>query len=157
MTRITFTAEEQHEDIIEDVRQDIDTESTAAAVRECIERASILQQREADLQQRIDDLQQENERLQGEHEEQIEKIRQEHEAEIEEIRQEHEEQIADLERENERLQRQLIATNKRVEEHTELVRTVERQQSLAERKASAGVLTRAKWWLVGMSDDEKED
>lgn len=52
------------------------------------------------------------------------------------------------------LRDQLAATNRRVDQHQDLVRTVERQQSLAERKASAGVLTRAKWWLVGMGDEE---
>lgn len=116
MGRITFTAEEQHEDIIEDVLQEIDAESTAGAVRECIERAAAMQQRDAELQQRIEELERENQRLKNE-------------------------------------KRTIIQQR---EEHTELVNTVERQQSLAERKASAGVLTRAKWWLVGM-DDEKGD
>lgn len=61
-----------------------------------------------------------------------------------------------LEQENERLRREKRLILEQREEHTELVRAVESERSLAERKASAGVLTRAKWWLVGMDDDEKE-
>lgn len=66
MGRITFTAEAQHEDIIEDIKTETDVESTAAAVRECIERAADLQQREEVLQQQIEDFKQENERLRNE-------------------------------------------------------------------------------------------
>ena len=73
MGRITFTAEAQHEDIIENVKTEIDAESTAAAVRECIERAvdlqqcdEGLQQREEALQQQLENVKQENERLQNE-------------------------------------------------------------------------------------------
>lgn len=79
-----------------------------------------------------------------------------HEEEIEELRAQYEERIEHLESENDRLQRQLVATNKRVDQHTELIRTVERQQSLAERKARAGLLTKTKWALFGMSDDADE-
>ncbi|WP_122091170.1 hypothetical protein [Halalkalicoccus subterraneus] len=39
-------------------------------------------------------------------------------------------------------------------EHTELVNTVKEEQNLAKRKVNASVLTRAKWWLVGMSGEE---
>lgn len=81
--------------------------------------------------------------------------RDEYETEIKELKAEYESEIEDLKNENERLQRQLIATNKRVEEHTDLVRTVERQQSLAERKARAGLLTKTKWALFGMSDEDE--
>lgn len=41
------------------------------------------------------------------------------------------------------------------EEHTDLVRAIEREQSREDRRAQAGVLTRAKWWLVGMEDDRE--
>lgn len=51
----------------------------------------------------------------------------------------------DLEQENARLQRQLMATNQRVEEHTELVEYVEDELSYRE----AGLGTRMKWWLFG--------
>jgi hypothetical protein len=40
------------------------------------------------------------------------------------------------------------------EEHTELVRAVGEERSLAERQAAAGVATRAKWWLFGMGDND---
>ena len=36
----------------------------------------------------------------------------------------------------------------------ELVAAVEREQTLSEKKAKAGIVTRAKWWLVGMDDEE---
>lgn len=42
------------------------------------------------------------------------------------------------------------------EEHTELVRAVESERSLAERKARAGLLAKAKWMFFAMSDDKKE-
>lgn len=87
MGRITFTAEQQHEDIIEDAKDDIDTESTAGAVRACIERAATLQQREADLQQRIDNLERENERLRNEKRALID-AREEHAALVEYVEEE---------------------------------------------------------------------
>ncbi|WP_238532969.1 hypothetical protein [Halalkalicoccus jeotgali] len=40
------------------------------------------------------------------------------------------------------------------EEHTELVNAVKEERTLAKQKANAGVFTRAKWWLVGMGDDD---
>lgn len=62
----------------------------------------------------------------------------------------------DLENERDRLQRQLTATNKRQEEVTELVEYVERERSLSERKAQAGIVTRAKWLITGMPTEEAE-
>lgn len=57
MSRITFTADEQHEAILEEVEDEDDVDSQAGAVRTCIERADALQQdlieREEELQQRI--------------------------------------------------------------------------------------------------------
>ena len=61
-----------------------------------------------------------------------------------------------LQQEAERLRREKRLILEQREEHTELVRAVQNEQTLAERKASAGALTRAKWWLTGMPDDEKE-
>lgn len=65
----------------------------------------------------------------------------------------------DVHTENERLRRELQAANRRVDEHQELVRYVETERSIQERReqrerrrAEAGVLKRAKWWLVGMRD-----
>lgn len=67
----------------------------------------------------------------------------------------------DLEQENERLRRQLAATNRRVDEHRELVEYVEEQREVEhrreereQRRAQASVFTRAKWWLTGMPGDE---
>ena len=51
------------------------------------------------------------------------------------------------------LQRQLAAANRRIDVTNELVRAVEREQTLHEKKAKAGIVTRAKWWFVGMDDE----
>lgn len=61
---------------------------------------------------------------------------------------EYEDRIENLEAGNERLRRQLVATNQRVEEHTDLVQYVE--DELSYREASLG--TRVKWWLFGKDD-----
>lgn len=70
----------------------------------------------------------------------------------------------DLKRENERLRDQLAATNRRIDEHQELVEYVEEERSVQrqreereQRRAQAGVLTRAKWWITGMPADEETD
>lgn len=65
-------------------------------------------------------------------------------------------QYDDVKRENERLRSEKRTIIEQREEHTDLVRTVERQQSLAERKARAGLLTKTKWALFGMDDDSDE-
>lgn len=138
MSRIMFSAEERHEEAIERVKSEEDLDSTSAAVRECIDRMIEMQQREEELQQRVD--------------KRVEELQQraaEREAELQQ-------RIDRLETENERLnaeKRQILAQR---EEHTELVRTVERQQSLAERKAHAGLLTKTKWVLFGMPDNESD-
>lgn len=58
------------------------------------------------------------------------------------------ETVEELKTERDRLHRQLIATNQRVEEHTELVEYVEEERSWRE----AGIATRAKWWLFGKGE-----
>jgi len=70
----------------------------------------------------------------------------------------------DLEAEVDRLQRELAATNRRVDEHQELVAYVEDERQMQRRredrermKETAGVLTRAKWWVTGMPDPESDD
>lgn len=70
------------------------------------------------------------------------------------------ERVAELESElehsearREELQSKLITTTEKVEASNELVRVVEEEQSLEARRAQAGVLTRAKWWLTGMPGD----
>jgi Ribbon-helix-helix protein, copG family len=71
-------------------------------------------------------------------------------AKCDRLRNEYEEQIEELERETERTHREKRLVVEQPEEHTEFVNTVKEERSLAKRKANAGVLTRAKWWLVGM-------
>lgn len=110
MSRITFTAEESHKDYLTDLEERDNIDSTAAAVRYCIEVTAEAQQHDAELQQHVEELQQEVDRLQNE-------------------------------------KRTLI--NDR-QEKQELVEYVETEKSLSERKAQAGVITRAKWWLTGM-------
>ena len=62
-----------------------------------------------------------------------------------------------LQQEAERLRREKRLILEQREEHTELVRAVAREQSREDRRAQAGVLTRAKWWLVGMDDDDEKE
>ena len=61
---------------------------------------------------------------------------------------------ADLETELERTKRAHRQLLDQREEHTELVRAVERERTLEERRASAGVLTRARWWFTGVPEEE---
>ncbi|MFC6764874.1 hypothetical protein [Natrinema soli] len=64
MSRITFTAEGSYENYLSELEQRDDIDSTAVAVRHCIEVTEESQQRDAELQQRVEELHQENERLQ---------------------------------------------------------------------------------------------
>ena len=66
-------------------------------------------------------------------------------------------EVDDLKNENKELRNQLAATNQRIDEVNDLVEYVDEQRSLErsreereERRAKAGILTRAKWYLVGM-------
>lgn len=67
----------------------------------------------------------------------------------------YEREVEQLQTDVERLQNEKRTILDQREEHTELVQTIERQQSLAERKAKAGLLTKTKWALFGMSDDSE--
>lgn len=64
------------------------------------------------------------------------------------------ERISDLETENERLRREKRLVLEQREEHTELVNTVKEEQSLAKRKAEAGLGTKTKWALFRMSNED---
>jgi len=66
---------------------------------------------------------------------------------------EYEDDIAELEREVERQQRERRQLLEVRDEHQELVEVVQDEQSLAQRRAQAGVLTRAKWWFAGMPSE----
>lgn len=79
------------------------------------------------LQAEYDRLQEEHDRLQSKHD--------------------------DLQTEVERVRREKRQILEQREEHTELVKTVERERSLMERKQQAGIVTRAKWLLTGMPDE----
>lgn len=100
MGRITITAYEQHEEILDRVQAEDDLDSEAAAVRECIERAERLQQelttREAELMQQIE---------------------------------QREDQISELEQKVERLENEKHTLIQDRQERTELVRYVEEEIS----------------------------
>lgn len=157
MQRITISLpDDLHNRFIKLADEDGPYDSKSEAVRGLIhDLEGDIQEYEAELRDAYDQLQQCEERVQ-ECEDELTSTREEHEREIEELKAQYEERIESLETENERLHRQLAATNKRVDQHQELVRTVERQQSLAERKARAGLLTKTKWALFGMSDEPDE-
>jgi chromosome segregation ATPase len=65
-----------------------------------------------------------------------------------------ERQLAEAERDLERVRQEKRLILAEREEHQDLVRAVEQEQSIQERRAMAGVLTRAKWWLTGMDEEE---
>jgi len=72
--------------------------------------------------------------------------------------------IDSLEARNRDLTNQLAESNRRIDGAAELVEYVEEERSLAQRreerekqKDEAGVLKRAKWWLVGMPSDEERE
>jgi len=70
--------------------------------------------------------------------------------ELEQTVEEQREEIERLRADVGRLQNEKQQILSQREEHTELVRAVEKEQTLAERKAKAGLLTRMKWTLTGM-------
>lgn len=61
--------------------------------------------------------------------------------------------ISDLEARVSELESELMHANSRIDSANTAIDTVERQQSLAERKARAGLVTKAKWALFGMDDE----
>jgi chromosome segregation ATPase len=65
-------------------------------------------------------------------------------------------EVAELETDVERLQNEKRQILQQREEHTELVRQVERERSLQERKAEAGLGQRVKWAIFGMDKDSEE-
>ena len=68
--------------------------------------------------------------------------------EVDELR----ERLDELETERDRLQRELRASNRRYDDHTELVEYVQEERSLARRRHNASAIQRAKWWLFGGDD-----
>lgn len=70
--------------------------------------------------------------------------------EVENMRGEHEQEVKQLQAKVDDLQRQLMSANQRIDDVNELKEYIESEKSLSERKAKAGVLTRAKWWFTGM-------
>lgn len=62
-------------------------------------------------------------------------------------------QIERLQEENQRLHNERNTILNAREENTELVEYVEEERSMTKRKAQAGILTRGKWWLMGMDDE----
>lgn len=63
-------------------------------------------------------------------------------------------EIEDLERENDRLQRERRQILDQRDEHTELVAAVQEERTLEQRRASAPVTERLKWWFTGIPDGE---
>lgn len=62
----------------------------------------------------------------------------------------------DLEARLEDLRRQLAEVRSREDDVDEIVRYVEHERSIQERKARAGIVTRAKWFLTGMEGQDEE-
>jgi hypothetical protein len=64
------------------------------------------------------------------------------------------ERVGDLEQQVERLEREKRLILEERDEHRQLVRAVEQEQSLAEERAQAGLATRVRWWLFGRDEGE---
>ena len=62
--------------------------------------------------------------------------------------------VAELEQELDRATRERRQLLEQREEHSQLVAAVERERSIQERKAQAGLGQRVKWAIFGMDDDE---
>ena len=103
-------------------------ENNAEAIRETIRRAKRLDEKNTELFEQVEG-----------HKRTLRKLRNE---------------IDDLETDVERLQNEKQQILEQREEHSELVRAVERERTLQERKAQAGLATRAKWAIFGMDDEE---
>lgn len=114
----------------------------------------------------------EHDRSRSEHLREVVDSRHDDPPEVERLREERDalrEQVADLQTELEQLERdrqsaeaevdeltsKLAAAHERIDTTNELVRVAESDLSVRERKQRAGVLTRARWWLTGMDDDEE--
>lgn len=135
MERITPYVREEHIEQIKEMQKSADSDiSDAEAVRRIFDRAADVKRSEAEV-----------ESLRSEHDAELERLRSEYEAEIER----YEAEIDSLEARVDDLQRQLAATNQRVDEHKELVRYVE--DELTYRQAGLG--KRLKWWMFGKSDE----
>ena len=107
----------------------------------------------------LDDEADEHGRTRSEHVREVIRARDEHDrirSEYEAKLSEYEDRIEDLERENERLKREKRLILEQREENTELVNAVKEERSLAKRKAEAGLLTKTKWALFGMKDEESD-
>lgn len=60
-------------------------------------------------------------------------------------------EIEELHNKIDRLEREKRMILEHREEHTELVESLQREESRQDRLAKAGILTRARWWLTGMN------
>lgn len=103
-------------------------ENNAEAVREVVRHAQELEQRVEDLEEQL-----------AEREEEVATLKQ---------------RVEELEVDRERLQNEKRQILEQREEHTDLVRQVERERTLAERKAQAGLGQKLKWAVFGMDDEE---
>lgn len=61
--------------------------------------------------------------------------------------------VEECEQRVEELRDQLAAANNRIDATNEIVRYVESEKTLEEKRRSAGLATRTKWWLFGMDDE----
>jgi Arc/MetJ-type ribon-helix-helix transcriptional regulator len=59
-------------------------------------------------------------------------------------------EIEELHNKVDRLEREKQMILEHREEHTDLVESIQREESRQDRLAKASVFTRAKWWLTGM-------
>lgn len=136
MPRVTLTLDDEADTTLERLStEDGPFESKSAAAREIIPAYETLKE-QAD-----------------EHERELAKLRSQHADELQAQANQFENEIDDLETELERVHREKRQILEQREEHQDLVRAVEREQSRADRRARAGMVKRAKWFVFGMNDE----
>lgn len=144
MQRVTLTLDEQSEEILEELQESEDLDSRSEAARVALGR--------------ISELRAELEALEAQYEED----KREYEQRITELTEEYEEEISELDTEvkharakRDELREKLTATAQSVEASNELVEKVERNQTIQEKRAQAGFVTRLKYWWGGMEIEEE--
>lgn len=149
MEPITLRLEE---DTLERVEDEADEEGLKRAeyLREIVANRNEHEEIRREYEEKLSEYEEKLERLRAEYESELNAIEAEYQERIDDLKSE----IDDLEMEIQRVHREKRQILEQREEHTELVKQVEQERSLAERKAQAGILTRTKWLITGMPAEE---
>ena len=149
MEPITLRLEE---DTLEKIEKEAEEQDLKRAqyLRKIVANRSKHEEVQREYETKLSEYEEKLERLQAEHESELDAIQAEYQKQIDNL----ESEVDDLETEIQRVHREKRQILEQRKEHTELVKQVEQERSLAEKKSQAGVLTRTKWWLTGMPVEE---